>query len=111
VLLEEFLAGPEGTVTVMPLSALASGPGEDGKRCHYGALPVVVRFHHVDGAYARVAELLRCTAPIRIDVRRFAEGAEFALFDVNMKPVGWMMASYTKPPPPPSPACIRVLGK
>ncbi|KAF7534552.1 hypothetical protein G7054_g6146 [Neopestalotiopsis clavispora] len=110
IILEEYLAGQEGTVTVMPPSA--DHPG-------YWALPVVVRFNHVDGiapyngsvavtANSRVvsesealadstfgaiskqcvevARLLRCTAPIRIDVRRFRESSEFALFDVNMKP-------------------------
>ncbi|RFU28111.1 hypothetical protein B7463_g8223, partial [Scytalidium lignicola] len=48
-----------------------------------------------DPAYAAIsreceaaAELLRPTAPIRIDVRRASteEGAKFAMFDVNMKP-------------------------
>ena len=36
-----------------------------------------------------VARLLQCTAPMRIDVRRFedSESSPFALFDVNMKPV------------------------
>lgn len=37
----------------------------------------------------RAAELLGVTAPIRIDVRRYrdAPDSNFALFDVNMKPV------------------------
>ena len=37
-----------------------------------------------------VAKLLQCTAPIRVDARRFQEDelSPFALFDVNMKPVG-----------------------
>lgn len=35
----------------------------------------------------QVAQLIQTTAPIRIDVRRFREGAPFALFDINMKPV------------------------
>ena len=112
VMVEEFLAGEEGTVTVMPPSA---------EKPHYWFLPIVVRFNHHDGiapyngvvavtqnsrvpsetelssdpAYAKisqqctqVAELLRVTAPIRIDVRRVSEkpGAEFAMFDINMKP-------------------------
>jgi hypothetical protein len=36
-----------------------------------------------------VAKLLQCTAPMRIDVRRFKDekSSSFALFDVNMKPV------------------------
>jgi len=35
---------------------------------------------------AEVAKLLKATAPIRIDIRRFAPGSQFALFDVNVKP-------------------------
>jgi hypothetical protein len=35
----------------------------------------------------KVAALIGATAPIRIDVRRFHEASEFALFDINMKPV------------------------
>jgi biotin carboxylase len=107
VIIEQYLAGEEATITVMPPS--------DGNG--YRALPVVQRFNHDDGiapyngavavtansqavlgsedpAYAkvsreceRVAEFLGTTAPIRIDVRRFSEGSDFALFDVNMKPV------------------------
>ncbi|TEA14960.1 D-alanine--D-alanine ligase [Colletotrichum sidae] len=106
VIVEEFLAGEEATVTVMPPTA---------DKGHW-SLPVVARFNHQDGiapyngtvavtansravvgsddaAYAdvareceRVGELLGTTAPIRIDVRRFSEGSKFALFDVNMKP-------------------------
>ncbi|KAJ5317081.1 hypothetical protein PENANT_c029G05539 [Penicillium antarcticum] len=35
----------------------------------------------------RVASLIKATAPIRIDIRRFRpEAGEFAIFDVNMKP-------------------------
>lgn len=113
MLLEEFLAGEEGTVTIMPPST------EIPK---YWALPIVVRFNHADGvapyngvvavtANSRalsnkeieanhhygnimrqcedIAELLNVTAPIRIDVRCFREGSEFAAFDVNMKPVSF----------------------
>ncbi|KAI8197943.1 D-alanine--D-alanine ligase [Colletotrichum sp. SAR 10_65] len=106
IIVEEFLAGEEATVTVMP-------PTSDKG---YWSLPVVTRFNHQDGiapyngtvavtanskavvdsddpAYEEVAkecekvgELLGTTAPIRIDVRRFKEGSKFALFDVNMKP-------------------------
>ena len=115
VLVEEYLAGQEATVTVMPPSG-ASRP-------RHWALPVVTRFNHQHGVapyngvvavttnsrvvsraefdseptYAdvarqceRVAQLLQCTAPIRVDVRRFRDGERdcpFALFDVNMKPV------------------------
>ncbi|POS80615.1 hypothetical protein DHEL01_v200997 [Diaporthe helianthi] len=110
VVLEEFLQGEEGTVTVMPPTA--------GKKGSW-ALPLVSRFNHHDGiapyngtvavtANSRVvadcerdpicarvmreseraAELLGVTAPIRIDVRRYSDSPDsnFALFDVNMKP-------------------------
>ncbi|KAK3724889.1 hypothetical protein LTR37_000937 [Vermiconidia calcicola] len=111
-MVEEYLPGEEGTVTVMPPSK------EEPK---YWALPIVVRFNHHDGiapyngvvavtlnsrvpsdeetmadpTYAeicrqceKVAESLRITAPIRIDVRRVSKkgGAPFAMFDINMKP-------------------------
>ncbi|KAG7411072.1 hypothetical protein DER46DRAFT_581056 [Fusarium sp. MPI-SDFR-AT-0072] len=110
-MLEEYLAGEEATVTVMP--PISRGGG-------YWALPVVTRFNHIDGvapyngavavtansraitaaegsqaAYKQVAkecervtQELAVTAPIRIDVRRFMDSADskFALFDVNMKP-------------------------
>jgi D-ala D-ala ligase C-terminus len=113
VMIEEFLAGEEATVTVMP-----PGHGRD----EYWALPIVTRFNHADGVapwngivavtansrvvskeeyekdarYGEVAKecegvarLLKGTAPIRIDIRRFRDGPgeKFALFDVNMKPV------------------------
>lgn len=107
-MLEQFLTGTEGTITVMPPSG---GAG-------YKALPMVVRFNHEDGIAPyngvvavtansrvvtdsdetfdkaareceRVAELLRVKAPIRVDVRRTGEekNGPFVLFDVNMKPV------------------------
>lgn len=112
IMVEEYLAGEEATVTVMP--PISRGGG-------YWALPVVTRFNHINGvapyngavavtansraitaaegsqaAYKqvaeeceRVAQELAVTAPIRIDVRRFKDSADskFALFDVNMKPV------------------------
>jgi hypothetical protein len=113
IMMEEFLAGQEATITVMPPS---------NERPEYWSLPIVTRFSHVDGivpyngvvavtsnsrvvsqkeldndiAYQEaahqceeVARILRTTAPIRIDIRRRANkpGSEFALFDVNMKPV------------------------
>jgi biotin carboxylase len=107
IIVEEFLAGEEATVTVMPPTADRS----------YWALPIVTRFNHDEGiapyngvvavtanskvvskpddpAYEAVARecedaarLLGVTAPIRIDVRRFEAGSKFAMFDVNMKPV------------------------
>ncbi|BDD61114.1 hypothetical protein MAP00_006184 [Monascus purpureus] len=110
VMLEEFLAGEEATLTVFP---------PDAHHDHYWCLPPVTRFNHADGiapyngvvavtknsrmvspeemaadpAYgevmdqcAGVAELIKTTAPIRIDVRRRREGGAFVLFDINMKP-------------------------
>lgn len=112
VMLEDFLAGEEATIAVMPPSSQIP---------HHWALPVVTRFNHEqdiapyngvtavtrnsrvvskrelqdDPAYAvvsrqceQVAQFLRVTAPIRIDVRRFSnkKGSPFAIFDVNMKP-------------------------
>ncbi|EED19001.1 conserved hypothetical protein [Talaromyces stipitatus ATCC 10500] len=109
VMIEEYLAGEEATITVMPPSS---------EMPDYWSLPPVTRFNHADGvapyngavavsansrvvteselrdlAYGKVinecvqvARLIRATAPIRIDARRFSEGSEFALFDINMKP-------------------------
>jgi carbamoylphosphate synthase large subunit len=110
VMLEEFLAGEEATITVMP-------PTSD-RPTHWSLVPVT-RFNHADGiapyngvvavtansrvvtedelkdlAYGKamrqcedVARLIGATAPIRVDVRRFKDGSKFALFDINMKPV------------------------
>jgi D-alanine-D-alanine ligase-like ATP-grasp enzyme len=113
VIIEDYLAGQEVTVTVMP-------PLQE--RHEYWAMPVVERFNHQDGiapyngvvavtqnsrvisyeeskgdpSYASiqdecvsVAKLLNATAPIRVDARRFTAdpASPFALFDVNMKPV------------------------
>ncbi|KAL2822411.1 glutathione synthetase ATP-binding domain-like protein [Aspergillus granulosus] len=109
VMLEEFLAGEEATITVMP-------PTPDHPT-HWSLVPVT-RFNHDDGiapyngvvavtansrvvaedelkdpAYGKamrqceeVAKLIGATAPIRVDVRRFEQGSDFALFDINMKP-------------------------
>ena len=113
VMLEEYLAGEEATITVMPPSSEYQG---------YWSLPPVCRFNHVDGIAPyngtvavtnnshvvelqdenpdhehyraimreceQVAQLIQTTAPIRIDIRRFRKGSPFALFDINMKPVG-----------------------
>jgi hypothetical protein len=110
VLLEEFLAGEEATITVMPPSPT---------RAEYWSMPPVTRFNHdqgiapyngtvavtansrvvtkdemCDSTYGqamrqceRVASLIKATAPIRIDVRRFQPQSGFAIFDINMKPV------------------------
>lgn len=112
IILEDYLAGEEATVTVMP-------PSDDHPS--HRALPIVTRFNHANGVapyngivavtansravtaaeYAKdptyaaiakqceqVAALMGLTAIMRIDVRRFEDkpGSEFALFDVNMKP-------------------------
>ena len=110
IMLEQYLAGQEATITTIPPS---------GHELTYKSLPPVVRFNHQHGVAPyngtvavtrnsrvcsvqdmlrdptwrtimsecdQVAELLHCTAPIRIDVRRVEKGGRFAIFDVNMKP-------------------------
>ncbi|KAJ6012646.1 hypothetical protein N7522_003001 [Penicillium canescens] len=109
VMVEEFLAGEEATLTIVP-------PSPD--RPEYWSMLPVARFNHAGGiapyngtvavtansrvvsmdemndpAYqkimgecVKVAQLIGATAPIRVDVRRFKERSEFALFDINMKP-------------------------
>ncbi|KAK7418757.1 hypothetical protein QQX98_003775 [Neonectria punicea] len=111
IIVEEFLAGEEATVTVMPPTADRD----------YWSLPVVSRLNHANGiapyngavavtsnsravtdsddpTYQTVAKeceaaarFLGVTAPVRIDVRRFKPGTAFALFDVNMKPVSCLV--------------------
>lgn len=50
VLLEEYLAGEEGTITIMPPSdRLAPGIEESDRFARHWALPPVTRFNHVDG--------------------------------------------------------------
>lgn len=120
IMVEEFLTGQEGTVTVMPPSS---------QHKDYWAMPVVTRFSHVDGvapyngsvavtmnsravtpeessadnAYREAAKeceaaakLMRVTAPIRIDIRRRNDEptSPFVLFDVNMKPVSLLRTSF-----------------
>ncbi|KAJ5156309.1 hypothetical protein N7492_009112 [Penicillium capsulatum] len=109
IMIEEFLAGEEATITVMPPSP---------EHPVHWSMPPVLRFNHSDGiapyngvvavtansrvvtddemkdrAYSKimeesvnVARLIGATAPIRIDVRKFEKGSDFALFDINMKP-------------------------
>ena len=118
VMLEEYLAGQEATMTVMPPPPPVDDD-DDGRR--HWCLPPVTRFNHVDGVApyngtvavtansravtagevkadsavygdmmdqcARAGDLIKTTAPIRIDVRRRREVGEFVLFDINMKPV------------------------
>ena len=47
------------------------------------------QYGEVQRQCVEVAKLLQCTAPIRVDARRFKEHkfSPFASFDVNMKPV------------------------
>lgn len=113
IMLEEYLKGEESTVTVMPPSSDKSDywampivtrfNHEKGIAPYNGVVAVTSNSRVVtpdeyaqDPAYATVAReceaaarLLRLTAPIRIDVRRYDDkpGSKFALFDVNMKPV------------------------
>lgn len=118
VMLEQYLSGEEATITVMPPSSKAKqGQGywalpivtrfnhEHGVAPYNGLVAVTAnsraltsqeterdkRYAEAAGECEAVAELLRVTAPIRIDIRRFNNagrgGDKFALFDVNMKPV------------------------
>ncbi|KAL5334125.1 hypothetical protein BJX70DRAFT_31107 [Aspergillus crustosus] len=109
VMLEKFLAGEEATITVMPPTAahpqhwsmvpVMRFNHADGIAPYNGVVAVTANSRAVtsdeleDPAYGKimrqceqVARLIGATAPIRIDVRRFKEGSEFALFDINMKP-------------------------
>jgi hypothetical protein len=113
VMLEEYLSGEEATVTVMPPSAekpdywampiVTRFNHIEGVAPYNGVVAVtanskVLSTQEVarDGRYEEaareceaVAKLLRATAPIRVDVRRFNQSSrsKFALFDINMKPV------------------------
>lgn len=112
ITVEGYLNGEEATVTVMPPSA--SNPQgywalpvvtrynhRDSIAPYNGSVAVTENPRVVgmtefqqDPAYGRaskecerVAALLKATAPIRIDIRHFKKGSDFALFYVNMKPV------------------------
>ena len=115
VMLEEFLSGEEATVTVMPPSAarpeywvmpIVSRFNHEAGVVPYNGLVAVTANSRVvdpeeakkDARYAQaakeceeMAQLLHATGPIRIDIRRFNEdqGSQFALFDINMKPVSY----------------------
>jgi D-alanine-D-alanine ligase-like ATP-grasp enzyme len=112
VMVEEYLPGEEATITVMPpsterphywsLPIVVRFNHEDGIAPYNGVVAVTSNSRlpsdeelQADPAYAdiskqceQVAELLKVTAPIRIDVRRIRKEpmAKFAMFDVNMKP-------------------------
>jgi hypothetical protein len=110
IMLEEFLEGEEATITIMPPTPLRPDywsmvpvtrfNHSDGIAPYNGVVAVTANSRTVsedemeDPAYNKVmrqcegvARLIGASAPIRVDVRRFREGSEFALFDINMKPV------------------------
>ncbi|PYI04532.1 D-alanine--D-alanine ligase [Aspergillus sclerotiicarbonarius CBS 121057] len=111
VMIEEFLTGEEATITVMPpstntpeywsLPPITRCNHIDGVAPYNGSVAVTANsravteseMHDASSYYGpvmreceQVAKLIGATAPIRIDVRRFSEGSEFAIFDINMKP-------------------------
>jgi D-alanine-D-alanine ligase-like ATP-grasp enzyme len=111
IIIEEYLSGEEATVTIMPpsesrpeywaLPVVTRFNHIDGIAPYNGTVAVTANSRPIssaeaalDATYQQVAEecarlalLLKVTAPIRIDVRRFEKGGgPFALFDVNMKP-------------------------
>lgn len=110
IIVEEYLSGEEATVTVMPPSrsrpeywampVVTRFNHIAGIAPYNGTIAVTANSRPISSAEAardpvykqvadectRVAQLLKVTAPIRIDVRRFRKASPFALFDVNMKP-------------------------
>lgn len=119
VMLEEYLSGEEATVTIMPPSRehpeywampiVTRFNHEAGVAPYSGAVAVTAnsrvlmpeeiekdeRYEQAAKECVEVAKLLRVTAPIRIDIRRFNRdlGSQFALFDINLKPVSFVHAS------------------
>jgi carbamoylphosphate synthase large subunit len=110
IMVEEFLSGEEATLTIMPPSPecpehwsmppVSRFNHADGIAPYNGLVAVVANsrvvsdkdmedpaYHKIMEEGVKVAALIGATAPIRIDVRRIREGSEFALFDINMKPV------------------------
>ena len=110
IMLEQFLQGEEITITVMPPTEPGGGywslpvvtrfNHRQGIAPYNGVVAVTANSRPIDTKSAldpayiqatqeceKAAEVLGVTAPIRIDARRFREGSNFALFDVNMKPV------------------------
>lgn len=112
-MLEEYLSGEEATVTIMPpagehpeywaMPIVTRFNHEEGVAPYNGAVAVTAnsralmpeevekdeRYEQAAKECVEVAKLLGVTAPIRIDIRRFNKdfGSQFALFDINMKPV------------------------
>ena len=123
VMLEEYLSGEEATVTIMPPSKgrpeywampIVTRFNHEGGIAPYNGVVAVTansralmpeeiekdeRYEQAAKECIRVAALLRVTAPIRIDIRRFNKdfGSQFALFDINMKPVSCYHASIAHP--------------
>ena len=119
VMLEEYLSGEEATLTVMPPSEkypnywampIVTRFNHEGGIAPYNGVVAVTansrvltpeevekdeRYEKASKECVEVATLLQVTAPIRIDIRRFSRdpGSQFALFDINMKPVSRAPAS------------------
>lgn len=113
IMLEKYLSGEEVTITIMPPSRknpeywampiLTRFNHEGGVAPYSGAVAVTAnsrvlmpeeiekdeRYKQAANECVEVAKLLRVTAPIRIDARQFNKdsGSQFALFDINLKPV------------------------
>lgn len=123
VMMEVYLSGEEATISVMPPSVerpeywsmpvVTRFNHNRGIAPYNGVVAVTTNSRVIsreefdkDPFYGlaahecvAVAELLKLTAPIRIDIRRFKAGDKFALFDVNMKPVSEkrnLLYEYTK---------------
>jgi D-alanine-D-alanine ligase-like ATP-grasp enzyme len=120
VMLEEFLQGEEATITVLPpseerrdywaLPVVTRFNHADDIAPYNGAVAVTSNsraltwkevepmplYKKAARDCEEVARLLNGTAPIRIDIRRFKNDpeSEFALFDINMKPVSIHTQSY-----------------
>ncbi|PYH97999.1 D-alanine--D-alanine ligase [Aspergillus ellipticus CBS 707.79] len=109
VMLEECLSGEEATITVMPpstenseywsLPPITRFNHVDGVAPYNGAVAVTANSRAItetemqDSSYRnamqqceQIAKLIGATAPIRVDIRRFRDESEFAIFDINMKP-------------------------
>jgi hypothetical protein len=110
------MAGEEATITVMPpsperpeywsLPPVIRFGHADGIAPYNGVTAVtsnsraVTKKEMKDPAYEKVmeeckhvAQLIRATAPIRIDARRFLDGSKFAIFATSMKPVSYLSIS------------------
>lgn len=113
IILEQYLSGQEATVTIMPPSKqlpeywtmpIVTRFNHVNGIAPYNGVVAITRNSRVisqseadaDATFADLymqclaaAKLLKCTAPIRIDARRYSDdsASKFALFDVNMKPV------------------------